>query len=78
MGKRSGSRRGQGILILPLICLKPWIRPAMRSARMVYYTKIPGLRNEYDFGERAATPLGGGPDNSICFFTRFLAAALAC
>jgi len=38
--------------------------------------KIPGLRNER--GERAVTPEGDGPNDSICFFTRFLTAALTC
>ena len=35
---------------LPLISLKPWIRPTMRGARMVTANKIPGLRNELALG----------------------------
>jgi hypothetical protein len=41
--------------------------------------KIPGLRNECEYsGERAVTPEGDGPNQSICLFTRFLTTALAC
>ena len=41
--------------------------------------KIPGLRNERECsGKRAVTPEYDGPHDSICFFARFLTAALAC
>ena len=50
----------------------------MRSARTAIANKIPGLRNESNSGERAATPECDGPNDSICFFARFFTAALAC